>query len=257
MHNVSALFNEHFLVEQVDTDERRREIFALRYSVYCIENSWLDKKNYPDELEKDEFDTRSIFAALIHRRSGEFVGCVRLIRSDPASGIDSLPIAGLAEADARPLLRQLPARRTAEISRFAVSKSFRNRIAAECRDNAAFCDLSAAQIERRLMPCITLGLLRGIVECSIDYGLTHLCAVMEPALLRLMSRTTIKFRPIGGLIEHYGQRQPCYLQLAEQLYLSQQSQAKYYNLVAPEPYMAVQSIASHRNIGSAAAIELR
>ncbi len=256
MHNISSLYNQHFLVRRVDTCELRRQVFALRYSVYCLENNWLDRKNYNNELEEDELDARSLSAALIHRRSGEVVGCVRLIRPDPASGIASLPMAGVAAADGRPLLRQLPARSTAEVSRFAVSKSFRNRIAEECRNNALVCDLSAAQVERRLMPCITLGLLRGILQYSIDYGFTHLCAVMEPALLRLMSRATITFRPIGGLIDHYGQRQPCYVDLAEQICLSRQSRPQHHDFIASEPNRTVPGITAHRTIRSTAAMEL-
>jgi hypothetical protein len=59
------------------------------------------------------------------------------------------------------------------------------------------------------MPCITFGLFRGILDICLDRGITHVSAVMEPALLRLLKRFGLHFAPVGGLIEYHGLRQPC------------------------------------------------
>jgi N-acyl amino acid synthase of PEP-CTERM/exosortase system len=51
------------------------------------------------------------------------------------------------------------------------------------------------------------------VRMSIENGITHWCAVMEPTLLRLLTRLGIHFEPIGPMIEYHGRRQPCYIPL--------------------------------------------
>jgi len=86
----------------------------------------------------------------------------------------------------------VPIATTAEVSRFAISKQ-----------------------RRSPLPLMRLGLMRGMVELSTELGLTHWCATMEPTLLRLLQATGMHFRPIGGLVEHHGLRQPCYNSLDE------------------------------------------
>ena len=70
--------------------------------------------------------------------------------------------------------------------------------------------------ERRVLtPNITLGLMKAIAEMSIHNGITHLTAMMEPALLRLTARLGIKFTPLGKLVEYHGQRQPCFAEIKD------------------------------------------
>jgi N-acyl amino acid synthase of PEP-CTERM/exosortase system len=89
----------------------------------------------------------------------------------------------------------LPHSRTAEISRFAVSKEFRQHCA-EAED-------------RRLLRYITIGLIRGALEICRDKEIHYGCAVMERSLIRLLGRLGFVFEHIGGLIEYHGERQPC------------------------------------------------
>ena len=60
---------------------------------------------------------------------------------------------------------------------------------------------------------LPLGLIRSCVEMSVREGMTHWAAVMEPALLRLLTRLGIHFNPLGPLVEYHGQRQPCWVDL--------------------------------------------
>lgn len=43
---------------------------------------------------------------------------------------------------------------------------------------------------------------------SVDQGITHWFAVMEPALLRLLQRFGIHFPSIGPIVDHHGLRRP-------------------------------------------------
>ena len=64
------------------------------------------------------------------------------------------------------------------------------------------------------MPFITLGLMKGVFDICRDYEISHLAAVMEPPLIRILRRFGLDFIPIGGLVEHHGLRQPCIAQMA-------------------------------------------
>jgi len=40
--------------------------------------------------------------------------------------------------------------------------------------------------------------------------MTHICAVMEPTLLRMLRRLGMVMPSIGPVVEYHGLRQPCY-----------------------------------------------
>ena len=108
----------------------------------------------------------------------------------------ALPINTVADSDQRELLRRLPYSRTAELSRFAVSKDFRRRRCNEVEDH-------------RMLRYITIGLIRGALEICRDNEIQYVCAVMERSLIRLLGRLGFVFEHIGGLIHYHGKRQPC------------------------------------------------
>jgi hypothetical protein len=56
--------------------------------------------------------------------------------------------------------------------------------------------------------------LRGILEICLEYEITALVAVMEPALLRTLARVGLYFEPIGPLVDYHGLRQPCIAEIA-------------------------------------------
>ena len=109
-----------------------------------------------------------------------------------------LPINIVADSEQRELLRRLP-HCTAELSRFAVSKEFRQR----CADAE----------DRRMLRYITIGLIRGALEMCRDNDIQYVCAVMERSLIRLLGRLGFVFDHLGGLIEYHGARQPCVAQV--------------------------------------------
>lgn len=207
------LFDSLYAVVDAEEPALIDQILHLRYRSYCIEHPWLDPNDYPDERERDAFDDSAIHIALIHRRSGEVVGGVRLVLPEGDGGIDTLPIVELAPPATRPLLAGLPAARTAEVSRFAVSKAFRRDVVATSLSKDAG-RTAARDLERMLMPHATLGLMRGIERHARRHGITHLCAVMEPALMRLLARIGLRFTPLGAPIRFFGVRQPCFTEIA-------------------------------------------
>jgi len=123
---------------------------------------------------------------------------VRVILPGTDQQSPPLPINIVADSEQRELLRRLP-HCTAELSRFAVSKEFRQR----CADAE----------DRRMLRYITIGLIRGALEMCRDNDIQYVCAVMERSLIRLLGRLGFVFEHLGGLIEYHGARQPCVAQV--------------------------------------------
>ena len=215
-------YNKYFEVRLVDDDpDLLQEAYRLRYHVYCVEHAFEDPARFPDGLEVDEFDTRSLHSLLVHRPSGVIAGTVRLILPDADDPMGSLPIDLVCSEPALKDPSQVPRARMGEVSRFAVSRSFRRRVG-EAGSPTAVTDESLAAMEaaqrdmadRRLAPHITLGLIESLVSMSVRSGTTHWCSVMERALLRLLSRIGIYFENLGPEVEYHGRRQPCFSELS-------------------------------------------
>lgn len=188
-----------------DTPELVSECLRLRYQVYCLEKGFEPGCN---GLETDIFDEHARHVLLIHRASGEPIGTVRVISPSDVIRRDDFP---MAQACPSGLLNDLPVRTTGEISRFAVSKQRR-----------VSCGASKM---------IRLGLMQGVLRLSVDLGLTHWCAIMEPILLRLLQRNAIHFAPLGPLVEYHGMRQPSYADIGRVLSRTRHEQSDNWDYV--------------------------
>ena len=198
------------------TDDLRDAAYRLRYRVYCIENPFEDPSANPDGREIDAYDKHAAHSLLIYRPTNTPAGTVRLVLPQLHDPHNSF---ALQQVCNHPLLRdraRFPIQAMAEVSRFCISKEFRRRlgdsssVVGEVSDGMEM----SADDERRILPHLSLGLIETLVSMSIENGVTHWCAVMEPTLLRLLTRLGIHFDPIGPLVEYHGRRQPCYIPLA-------------------------------------------
>jgi N-acyl amino acid synthase of PEP-CTERM/exosortase system len=232
--DLTSHYERHFAVVRATTPELLRKAYRLRYQVYCVENAFEDPGQQIDHSEMDEYDECAVHTLLVHRRSGEVVGTSRVIL--PHKGeFRPLPMATLLHGADLRRFGEFPAAKTAEISRFAVSKQFRRRCGEVRYADVLFAEkVSVPEIsERRLMPFITLGLLAGVFGICLEYEITHLAAVMEPPLIRILRRLGLDFMPIGGLVEHHGLRQPCIAQLADLIQHSRDSESLLWQYVRP------------------------
>ena len=227
-------YERHFAVMRATTPELLRKAYRLRYQVYCVENSFEDPEQQIDQSEIDEYDEYAIHTLLMHRRSGEAVGTSRVIL--PHKGKPrALPMATLLHGDDLRRFGEFPAAQTAEISRFAISKHFRRRCGEVRYADVGFSENASdpAISEQRLMPFIIVGLLGGVLGICLEYGITHLAAVMEPPLIRILRRLGLDFVPIGGLVEHHGLRQPCIAELADLIQHLRDSENLVWQYISP------------------------
>jgi N-acyl amino acid synthase of PEP-CTERM/exosortase system len=185
--------------------EMRDQCFRVRFQAYCIDNGFEDPADNPDGLERDDFDSHSVHSILTHNATGDAIGAVRLILPDQDGWRRVLPIQRIAGAIVSDEVAPFPILRTAEISRFSILRRFRHYIP----DQGFEARLSSEEW-RRMLFHLPLGLIKSCVEMSVREEMSHWAAVMEPALLRLLTRLGIHFNPLGSLVEHHGRRQPCW-----------------------------------------------
>lgn len=214
--NLTELYYKWFDVVRCDTPDLIKRSQKLRYQVYCIETGFESSRNNPNGLEKDPSDEHAFHSLLLHRPSSIVAGTVRLIIPNRERNCSGLPSLEVSEALRTMPASILPPETTAEISRFSVSKDFRKRLGdglypSNIKKN------SPEFLGRRALPSITLGLMRAIVEMTRDAGMTHVTAVVEPALIRLLQRLGIRFERTGERVTYHGTRYPVYRNMSDLL----------------------------------------
>lgn len=213
-HSLYDIYNSYFKVVPADTPELLEQALRLRYQVYCVENEYENADDFPNGQEVDEFDGHAEHCLLIHRDSGTVAGTVRLVFPGPL-GRKSLPAMINSPSLFERSEEDLPCISTAEISRFSISKEFRRRIEDGRWPAVHDSSENRPNVNRRIIPHITLGLLHGILQMSVKHDISHWCACVETPLLRLLKRLGVNFRLAGPLVNHHGWRQPVYISLKE------------------------------------------
>jgi N-acyl amino acid synthase of PEP-CTERM/exosortase system len=208
------VYNGIFEAVPADTQALRDDCFRIRHQVYCVENDFLPAGDHPDGREIDQFDHRSLHGLLRFRRSGASLGTIRAVVPDRHAGSAGLPMYKVCEQAGLPLSLLPPIANTVEISRFAISKQFRQREGDQLYGRV-YEPSELARDERRVIPHMTLGLIGLALRLSQSAGVENICAIMEPTLIRLLSRIGIHWHKVGPLVEYHGMRQPCVTRIDE------------------------------------------
>jgi len=211
-------FDFHFETMTADTPDLVPLAQRVRYQVYCVENQFENPEDHSDELECDEFDSHAVHSLLVDRQTRDVLGTVRLVLPLSGAPHDSFAIQRLSDHSLLKGSCDLPLHAAAEVSRFSLSREFGRRAVSKrssCRESI---DTTGGEsLPHRSGPLMRLGLIQALVRMSMQQGITHWLAVMEPKLLRMLAAMAIHFEPLGGMVEYHGWRQPCFCNLAEVL----------------------------------------
>lgn len=200
----------------------------LRYHCLCEERQLLNPTDYPEQMEHDVYDAQARQAVLCYRPDNRIIGTVRLI----------MPYTGLVLPSMQHCLalqQETPAATTAEISRFIIAREFRRRW--NDGDYGAVSPWLIGDNQRRIPHC-SLGLLRQLLQQARDAGMTHVTALAEPALLRMMAGLGLYFAPVGELVDLHGLRQPCYAKIDTMLRRLQQERPEIWHFITDGGRMA-------------------
>ena len=233
MQHLGDVYNQHFETIRADTPALLDEALRLRYQVYCLETGFEEHAEFANGIEYDQFDLFSVHSVIRHKQTENSAANVRLILPRSNKSEFHFPIQELVtDADIQDVVKfnNKNMSEFAEISRFCVSKDFKHRFH-ESKTIAGVGDekkrgsdlqeglqeqvdenlsLSKPQTNGRHLPHLTIALISAVFEMSAEEGVKDWFAVMEPSLLRFLSRYGIDFRPIGAPVEYRGLRQPCY-----------------------------------------------
>lgn len=209
-------FHEYFSMCIADTIDLKKEVFKLRYDVYCAELEY--EKNCPIDCEKDQFDEYSTHVLIKHRASGLNAGCVRLVTPPPINPQALLPFevncAHSFEPQNVAFLRQENIK-IGEVSRLAVLSNFRLRQSdAKSPDgiNPEIMTLEPSMEGMRYFPFIAISLYFAATSMVRSQHLKYAVVMMEPRLARLLRISGIDFRQLGETIEYHGQRALFYIE---------------------------------------------
>ncbi|MYM62005.1 PEP-CTERM/exosortase system-associated acyltransferase [Pseudomaricurvus sp. HS19] len=216
---LSQTFQEYFDVQLADDPQSLREVYALRYRVYCEEFGFEESSHFPDHLEQDEFDQQSLHCLIRHRPTGSPAGCVRMVPTFASRDTDPLPFEKYCSAslDERFFTAlDLPRESLCEVSRLAVAREFRKRRGESqnmwgAPDTVEHPDRS----ERRTFPLIAVSAFLASTALSMLSGRHNAFMVTEPFLPRLLARAGIRVKPVGNPIYYHGYRAPYYITATE------------------------------------------
>ncbi|MES2018684.1 MAG: PEP-CTERM/exosortase system-associated acyltransferase [Pseudomonadota bacterium] len=184
-----------------------KEIYRLRYEVYCLECEYLQAKDFDQGLETDDYDDCSIhFAA--YTLDQQIVGTVRLVQ--PGEG-QVYPFEGHCKVFEDFTLPPRPT--AAEISRLVVRKTFRRRrgdsmegVSKDFIDKGTTASIQPPTVQERRgnSPLLLLGMYREMYRHSRANGIRYWYAAMERSLARSLEKMGFKFMPIGPQVDYYG-----------------------------------------------------
>lgn len=234
-HNLINLFNQYFEVIPADTPEKLRECYRLRYAVLCeeLQIPGFESECYPDRLETDQYDKRSIHCLMIHKPTRKIAGTVRIILAEQENLNTKFPIESAADTcffhNIIPY-ESISRSRLAEISRLILAPEFRARKGENQQpygvriDSESFTDQNERRQSkvswqnldnrrnntRRSFPHAALGLIIAILRMSVEHNVIYAYCGMEPACARFLQSFGINFTPISPMVNYHGLRR-CYI----------------------------------------------
>ena len=218
-----ARFNSFLATQKADTPELKRQAFALRYQVYCLERQFEDLSQHPKKLETDKFDSHALHGLVTTKANDRAIGTARLILPENRQ----LPILGLLHSQNIDPERHFPISGAAEVSRFAITRQFpRRRTAGDYAPGVRIEEPRHSQLN---LPC--LGLIQMLLRLSLESEVRYWVAMMEPKLLRMLAMMGIHFSSIGALVMHHGLRQPSVCHLPSMLATMRREKPDYWFVI--------------------------
>jgi N-acyl amino acid synthase of PEP-CTERM/exosortase system len=210
MTRLAQNFSHYFRVVMASTRQQKRYAHAIRYQVYAKEMGW----EPPNEsrLEIDECDEYATHCLLEHKRSGEAVGCIRIVIPPAGEVGKRLPCQTHDIALDSELAQSVIRGEVGEISRLAVPHSFRH-----CTNESipAFSDshdaITYSDEERRNFSHISLGLYYASIAMAEFYELEQVLVCMEPRLNRCLARFGLKFHQMSKTFEMKGKERALFV----------------------------------------------
>lgn len=223
MENISLAetFNKYFDVTVAQTKQQKRDVYGIRYRVYCEEFGFESAEHFSQQMEFDEYDAQSTHCLITHIPTGRPAGCVRMVPTFSTEVRDPLPFekycSTCLDNDFIDALHA-PRETMCEISRLAVDGAFRKRAGEKQTRCGEVEYLESAVDERRAYPLIAVSAFLASTAVTNLTHRTNVFMMTEPFLPKLLGRSGIVVQRAGEQIDYHGLRAPYFItsQTAEQ-----------------------------------------
>jgi N-acyl amino acid synthase of PEP-CTERM/exosortase system len=185
-----------------------RDIFSLRYDVYCAERAFVPSAAGDTGLETDAADSWAVHFGAYDRQQ-QIAATVRLVQPPPGQ---DYPFSQYCSPF--PDVTLPPRAEAAEVSRLVVRKTYRRRSGdsmegvphafAEHGKASAIWPAGGGARRRCDSPLLLLGLYRDMYRHSRETGIRFWYAAMDRPLARSLDRMGIPFRPISEQVDYFG-----------------------------------------------------
>jgi N-acyl amino acid synthase of PEP-CTERM/exosortase system len=244
--NLAGHFLNYFEVLPATTPELRRDVYRLRYDVYCREFGYESIADNPHGMESDVYDPHSLHVLVRHRASGLSAGCTRIIPAAPTSRLRQLPIEKLYPHKldiCRPSGQKLPRHAICEASRLCVHNRFRRRNGESASRLGDIGSLNCSRLEHRTFPLISVAISLATTALTELTRRPYMFAMMEPFLPRLLRRIGYEFIQAGDELDYHGKRAGYYVETGAVLGSYPQDILELYRTIREELAVLKQSAA--------------
>lgn len=228
-------YKKYFEVVPAYSEEMKKAVYRIRHQVYCVDFNFEPPR--PDGLEYDDYDANSLHLLIRSRKSGDFVGCTRIIRGWPAEPARMLPFEkACIDTIDRSVIdpSRLPRDAIGEVSRLAVVAQYRRRKEDDKRSPVSIADSDFGTAEQPRFPYIPVALYLGTIELARLNDIKTLFVLTERRLAVHFKRLGVNIRPIGGPVEHRGERVPSMLDPIETITNMRAMARPLYKVIAEE-----------------------
>lgn len=245
------MFNQYFEVFLADTVESKRIHYSIRYQVYCEEMGYENKDNYPLKMEYDENDRISTHFIVRDKRTGLWVGAMRLIfQSD-----GGLPIEQRCLLDEK--IGNNSCSDAVELSRLCLIKDVRSGVRGvdyynEDTHRASIPLLNSHKAisnphRNKYNRLIIWGLIYAATEYCSKHNIHHWYFMTSSALAKVLTRGGLNLMGIGEPCLHKGQRFPFKMNVIEtydsDIWTDFQYSYKHFSKWCSKQFLSIASVA--------------
>ena len=193
-------FEKYFEIKKITDEHSLKKSFSLRHKVYCEELGYEPTRE--SRLEYDEYDSRAVHFAVIHKGSGIFAGTVRLVFENDQQELPfKKHLINFKENVKDINVARLKKRRMCEVSRLAVPSEFRKRKL----DDKLKLNFSPEEIG--CFPMISIALFYSCLTYCKHYDIGAY-SMMEERLARALKISGIESFRVSDFHEFNGLRAP-------------------------------------------------
>lgn len=209
--NLGDGYKQYFEIAPALDAARVNDVFFIRHDVYARELGFEPVRE--DKRETDQYDYRSQHCLVRSSDGTRLAGCARLILADPADLDAPFPFEVTCKNTLdRSIIdpAKQPRTRIAEVSRLAVMSEFRRR-RGDQPSEATISEQDFGDRGQPRFPYIPVSLYIGALAMAKRQGIEILFTLTEPRLAEHFGKLGVNIIPIGGPVEHRGQRVPSML----------------------------------------------